>query len=549
MSLLPDDDDCDECVPDYMKPSNLRVIFSSLPFLCTFVLVAVLVLRKVYPLLSGGDEGKNGDSISRRESQDARLPIHNFDLKSPGTRKSLGNRLKGQVLDSRKVSKAVFATTIALSAVLVELILCEISNSLDANARRITLNLTLPTLLVLVIIVAPGLEMRSLIAATGLSFHGVGKGRMRVAWFFESLGMALWLLGFWYIGHGLITMFREDVLHPQSHGFSEGCLERVGVVGISLMASLAGFAAVSALWQTFGVRDRPVTEADIARKQVGLDATEDLLGAKRSRLRAIERKLSDARDDGFLTRVVGTIRGNSDSQERSTLHLEISGLQIMRMSLNNSLYSLRNRRSAQVRAHTLAGKLIAAFSYGFAVYCAYRLANTCLNILRRNLFSSTTGSQDLVTHLLALFARHWDPSIDQELWSRQISFLLSGVMLLLAFNSALQTFLLLARAFPSLLSAAFGGANFALLVSQVCASYVISSALLLRSNLPTEVRGVISDVLGAPLEVSKVDALFEGCFVLAACLTAAGIWVGRKLNGPGEDEDTAMEGGEMNKMS
>lgn len=549
MSSLPLDDDCDDCVPDYMKPSGSTVLVSSIPFLLTFVLVAGLVLKKLYPLLSGGSGGKDGAEC-RKEGQDARLPVHNLDLKSAGPRKGLTNRIGGQVLDSRRVSKGVFATTIALSAVLVELILCEISNTLDANARRVMLNLTLPTLLVLLIVVSPALEIRSLIVATGLSFHGPGKGRMRVAWFFEAVGISLWLILFWYVGHGLISLFREETLRPESHTFSEGCAERVGIVGISLMASLAGFAAVSALWQTFGVKDRAVTESDISRKQAGLDAAQDLLGAKRSRLRAIERKLSEARDEGFMTRVVGTLRGNSDSQEKSSLRMEISGLQIMRMSLNNSLYSLRTRRAAQTRAHTLAGRFITTFSYGFAVYCAYRLLNTSFNILRRSLFSSIAPSQDLVTHGLALFARHYDPSINQALWSHQLSFLLSGIMLLLAFNSALQTFLLLARAFPSLLSAAFGGANFALIVSQVCASYVISSALLLRSNLPTEVRGVISDVLGAPLEVTKVDAWFEGWFVGAAALTVLGIWVGRKFNGGGDwDDDNAMESGEMNKMS
>ena len=544
-SLL--DDDCDECVPAYMKHSSFGTLFASLPFIFTFALVAYVVLKKVYPLLSGGSEesGKHGDH-HRRESQDGgRLPL-------PATQKvgnsSLGQRFKRSASDSRTVAKAVFATTIGLSAVLVELILCEISNTLDANARRLALNLTLPTLLVLVIVVAPGLEIRSVIAATGLSFRGSGKGRLNAAWIVESIGMLAWLLAFWYLGHGLVSTFREDILHPESLGFSEGCLERVGIVGISLMASLAGFAALSALWQTFGVRDRPITEADIERKKAGLESVEEMLNAKRSRLRAITRKMSDARAaEGVFTKVVNTVRGTSDSQERSTLQLEISGLQLMRLSLNNNLYSLRSRRAAQMRAHTLPGKLIAAFSYGFALYCAYRLANTTFNIWRRFLFGSNTSSTDVVTHLLALLAHYWDESINQDLYSRQISFLLSGVMLLLSFNSALQTFLLLARAFPSLLNAALGGTNFPLLVSQVVASYVISSALLLRSNLPSEVRGVVSDVLGAPLEVGKVDALFEGCFVLAAGLTAVGIWIGRKLNGP--DEDEGMESGEMNKMS
>jgi len=530
-----------------MKHSSFGTLFASLPFILTFAIVAYVVLKKVYPLLSGGeDNGKNSD---RRESQDARLPVHNFEVnKARSPARGFAQRIKKSALDSTTVAKAVFATTIGLSAVLVELILCEMSNSLNANARRLALNLTLPTLLVLVIVVAPGLEMRSVITATGLSFHGSRKGRLNAAWIFESIGMVAWLVAFWYLGHGLVAMFREDILHPESHGFSEGCLERVGIIGISLMASLAGFAALSALWQTFGVRDRPVTEADIERKKAGLESVEEMLNAKRSRLRAITRKMSDARaSEGVFTKVVNTVRGTSDSQERSTLQLEISGLQLMRMSLNNNLYSLQNRRGAQLRSHTIFGKLLAAFSYGFAIYCAYRLANTTFNIWRRMLFGSNTSSTDLVTHLLALLAHYWDASIDQDLYSRQISFLLSGIMLLLAFNAALQTFLLLARAFPSLLSAAFAGTNFALVVSQVVASYVISSALLLRSNLPSEVRGVISDVLGAPLEVGKVDALFEGCFVLAAGLTAVGIWIGRKLNGP--DEDEGLEGGEMNKMS
>ena len=51
-SLL--DDDCDECVPAYMKHSSFGTLFASLPFIFTFALVAYVVLKKVYPLLSGG---------------------------------------------------------------------------------------------------------------------------------------------------------------------------------------------------------------------------------------------------------------------------------------------------------------------------------------------------------------------------------------------------------------------------------------------------------------------------------------------------------------
>ncbi|TLD37426.1 ABA-GPCR multi-domain protein [Venturia nashicola] len=537
------DDDCDECLPEYLRhPSRTAALLSSLPFILTFALVSTAVLRKLYPVLSGAVNAKSDGP------HDAGLPVHNFDSKPASSRRNCDSKLVGN-LSVKRVAQLVFATTIALSTVLVELILCEVSNTLNPTARRLALNVTLPTLLFLLIIAAPALQLRSAITSTGLSFHGTGKGRIRVAWVFEILGLAAWLLAFWYMGHGLLTVYlREDYQSKQLHSFSEGCLERVGIIGISLMASLAGFAAISALWQTFGVKDKPIMEAVIARKQIGLESVEEMLSAKRSRLRALERKQSiSGTQTGIMSKVIGTIRGNGESQERMTLGLEISGLETMRMSLNNSLYSLRSRRAAQISAHTFFGRLVTTFNYGFAVYCAFRLGNTTLNILRRSIFSSSSlsHSTDPVTHLLALIARLWDPTLNQALWSRQISFLLSGAMLLLSFNSALQTFLLLSRAFPSLLSAAFGGANFALIVSQVCASYVISSALLLRSNLPREVRGVISDALGAPLETGKVDAWFEAWFLGAALLTGLGIWVGRKLGSGEWDDDATTEAEEM----
>jgi hypothetical protein len=234
--------------------------------------------------------------------------------------------------------------------------------------------------------------------------------------------------------------------------------------------------------------------------------------------------------------VIGTFRTNSESQERQTLYLEISGLEAMRLSLNNSLYTLRTRRATQIRSHSATGRLLNTFAYGFAVYCIYRLCSSTLSILRRIVFpSSGSESTDPVTYILSMLTLHWDSDLDRAAWSRQISFLLSGIMLLLSFNSALQTFLLLARAFPSLLSAFH--ANLALAVSQVCATYVISSALLLRSNLPNEVGSVISDALGAPLEPRRVDAWFEGWFLSAALLTAFGIWVGRKLKGSEWEEE------------
>ncbi|KAF2107940.1 Abscisic acid G-protein coupled receptor-domain-containing protein [Lophiotrema nucula] len=527
-------DDCDECVPDWVvkrRPSTLA--FSALPFVLTFIIVAVAVSHKLFPLLSGRAQQKN--------NHDAQLP--GFAWRD---RPSIWKHLR---ITSRRLASVTFSTNIALSAVLVELILCEISNTVNPATRTWALKITLPSLLFLLLIATPALEIHSVIAGAGYSFDGAQRSK-RTAWVLESFGLMVWLLGFWYLGRELLGSYLHEESYIRDHSISEGCLERIGIIGISLMASLAGFAAVSSLWQTFGAKYRQVSESDIARKQAGLDATNDLLRAKEARLQGVQRKLAEAPQEGFMTRVVGSLRGNPDVQERNTLQLEVQGLETMRGTLQNSLYTLQSRRQAQQRAYTAYGKLLNSFSFVFSLYCFYRIVATTFTTLRR--FSSPNTSfsnSDPINNFLAILAKHWDPSLDRVAWSRTISYLLSGVMLLASFNSVLQTFLLFARVVPSMLYHA--RANFALLISQISATYVISSALLLRSNLPNEMKSAISDALGAPLEPGFVERWFEGWFLTASALTMLGLWVGKKLKGQGWDDDGDLGDGdvEMGKMS
>jgi hypothetical protein len=529
-------DDCDDCVPDWVKhqPSVLNV--SYIPFILTFIIVAVAVSHKLFPILSGHPKHK--------DRQDAALPSA-FALRQ---RPSMTQYLK---VSAQTLASIAFSSNIAFSAVLVELLLCEISNTLNHTVRTLALKITLPSLLFLLIIATPALEIHSVISAAGWGLGGsAGRGRRRVAWILEGLGLTIWLVGFWYLGRGFLGSYLHEESYERTHSLSEGCLERIGIIGISLMASLAGFAAVSSLWQTFGVKNRLVSESDIARKQAGLDSANEMLLTKKSRLRALQRKMSDTGNEGFISSLVGSIRGNPEMQERNTLQFEIQGLETMRTSLSNSLLVLQTRRQAQLRAHTVYGRILNLFSYGFALYCLYRISATAFTTLRR--FSSPNTSfsnSDPINNFLAILAKHWDPSLDRVAWSRQISFLLSGVMLMASFNSVLQTFFLFARVVPSILNHA--RANFALLISQISATYVISSALLLRSNLPPEMKSAISDALGAPLEPAFTERWFEGWFLTISALTALGLWIGKRLRGPGWDDDDDLGDGdvELGKMN
>ncbi|KAL8798225.1 MAG: hypothetical protein Q9182_006850 [Xanthomendoza sp. 2 TL-2023] len=334
------------------------------------------------------------------------------------------------------------------------------------------------------------------------------------------------------------------------------------------MGLLSGFASVSAPWQNLFSKHRPITEFDIARKAAGLEATNDMLATKQSRLRALERKMSDtSHDKNFFQKAIGSIRGNPDYTEQKSLEIEIRGLETMASSLSTSHTMLQTRFQQQHRSKTLAGRLILASSYAFSIFCLCRIFTTFYSTLRRSIYipypptlpptstpkvdktSTPTTSSDPITTLLALLATHYDPHLDRDLYTRQLSFLLSGLILLASFNSVMQTFSLIARFLPSLLRAV--NQNLPLLVAQVCGMYTISAALMLRGRVPGQVvgeglRGMAGGQLG------WVDGWFEGWFLGGVSITAVGIWVGRKVTGVREwDEgDEYGEGDvEMGKRS
>src|SRR5262249_10115943 len=151
--------------------------------------------KKLLPLLSrdaalGPLGSPTQPSGIAKEALDAntstgQLPLHEFDLR-PRTKKGIWKGMIASTLTTRRLVSLVFSTSLGLSAVLVELLLCEISGLLDASVRRKALGTVLPVLTFLLIVVAPALEIQSLLAALGLRFASApgttGKHKVRFAW-------------------------------------------------------------------------------------------------------------------------------------------------------------------------------------------------------------------------------------------------------------------------------------------------------------------------------------------------------------------------------
>lgn len=443
------------------------------------------------------------------------------------------------------------------------LILDEIIELFSTDARNLALRVTVPGLLFVLVVLVPWLECRGVVSSAGWNFQRNGKGKMpRVAWSLQLALFAAWLFLFWSVGRavpeGAIGKGPSNGSSSLAEALTRGCLERIGVVGISLMALLSGFASVSSPWHIFmdapARRKRPVTEADVARKQAGLDAANEMLVTKRHRLQYLERKISSAqvgssaKGSGLVGKVMGSLRGSSGEEiEIKSLRIEIAGLESMEANLASGVSMLKSYRAATVRASKPLGRLFLVPSQLFSLYCVYRIAATTLTTIRRaSSPSSSFASTDPINRFLSLLARHWDPKLDQLAWARLISFALSGVILLASANSVVQTFHLFAKWTPGLLRQT--QANLALIVGQIAATYVISAALLLRSQLPSALGSAVGSVLRGALSPAFVDGWFEGWFLVGSLITAVGIWVGRKLGG--EDDWDEYEREEMGaKMS
>ena len=618
----------DDCVPHpHAGPgtadSASSLVLASLPFILTFAFVSIVVLHRLFPALCGGRPSSSTGPGSSYSHSHGHGHNHNHNHSHSHGVSPERSRVR------RRLSAIAFSTTLGATAVLAELVLCEVGGWANGAACRAAFRVVVGVLLLCLLVVTPLLEIHSFVEARG---WGSTSWRRRTA--LVAGGFVLWLWLFWSFKMPAATA--RAAAAAAGGTLSEEALARVGVVGVSLMALLAGFGCVSTPWQHFGGgKPRTVADTDLARAAGGLQAASELLAGKRAKLRVLEKKMYDRQllsgssppppppplpgsgglglgsgiglvakvfsaVDGVV-RSAGGFGGDADSQEHAVLLTEISGLDTMRVALAAELAELQCRFAAQHRARSPLGRLLRTTHGAFALYCVYRLAATALArlplVARRHpppppplplpLASASEeasfSQSDPINNILAVLAVYWDPHLDRAAWSRQISFLLSGVIIAGSLGSVRTTLAMVMRLVPagspatacsstsaatatataaaattaatSTTAAADANANASasgimpLFVSQLSAVYVLASALLLRSSLPASVGSVISQSLGTPLDPAFVDHWFDSLFLCAAAATALVIFVLRRVRGGHDCSADDLESGAGTKES
>ena len=212
----------------------------------------------------------------------------------------------------------------------------------------------------------------------------------------------------------------------------------------------------------------------------------------------------------------------------------------MLSSLQSHYSTLQTQYTRQLRKGTPLGILSAIARHSFAIYCIYRILSTGYSLLRRAFQgeSPTSDSEDPISTILALLARATlsttHLSLDIEAYRRLISFILVGVVIAGSITAVGNTIQRLARSSP--LSPALS----ALGEAWISGTYFVSTAVMLRSNLPERYVGGIGDALGnASLRRGVFEVWFDFVFCGVALLTGVGLMIARKWN---EEEVSEVEG-------
>ncbi|WVQ67291.1 uncharacterized protein L199_005486 [Kwoniella botswanensis] len=337
-------------------------------------------------------------------------------------------------------------------------------------------------------------------------------------------------------------------------GWLAPSLGRVVVLGVLVLGSLSGFGAVRSAWNFFehaiGAGSRSLTDNDILQAERSLYRVRHDLVTKREEIARVEATsgTSTPARGGWMGRMFG-----SQNQEAISLQAELSGLKTMEHQVSKSLKAMKLRKKHQDFGQTFRGQLYNLFGYVFATYCAARLIMCLPSLFFAPLTSSQASSDtpqegkgntngDWISFLLALAISKLPAGsidIDVPSWSRSISIILTGVLILSSLAQVMRSLNKVLR-----LTSKTVGAGFLLLsLGQLFATYVISLLVQLRTSLPP-----------APLEEANLSTyldpaqtdhsllstlpdfrvfgrLFDVTFLFAALGTALYRYIAMKVNG------------------
>ncbi|KAK6463320.1 Abscisic acid G-protein coupled receptor-domain-containing protein [Scheffersomyces coipomensis] len=270
----------------------------------------------------------------------------------------------------------------------------------------------------------------------------------------------------------------------------------------------------------------------------------------------------------------------SGKGEEEELKREINSLHSLRNNLYNETINIITKYidNENLKLNTFENNLLNTaykwFTYGLAVYCIYRIMNVLLIRLPSQLFMKNnlnqitsesssiidedqtqkpipqTPSKDALAVTLSrivLFTFR-NITISEAQLANQLSFVLSGGLFICSFSNVLLTFKSFTRFFPPSSSSSSITKSWLkhVIIAQLLGIYVIATALLIRTNLPSNLSTQISKILslsGSSIknvndslrEIDFIDKWFDKVFGFTVVITMCSLIIRKYLDETNND--------------
>jgi len=299
----------------------------------------------------------------------------------------------------------------------------------------------------------------------------------------------------------------------------EGAVSRIGVVGVATIAMLSGSGAVYTPYKFLHLFVEQVDVQNVARLERQLQLAKEHTEQEKKRLETVRLRnnASPPRDKGVL----GWFTTTDDERQLKDMTINIDVSETLQVHMASALEDLRAAKEREERAFTLWGRVLNIMGYAFSAYCGFKMVTSIINVLF-NLARKT----DPVTNAMKIAVTHFGFSIDVEMWSQYVSFLLVGMIMV----ASTRNLLLKMSTFSQYLSVS-GSVNeiVTLFLAQLTGMYFVSMVILMRMSLPLQYRQIITDVLSG-LEFNFYYNWFDQIFLLSAFACVIALYVSRQTS-------------------
>ncbi|KAL7663151.1 Abscisic acid G-protein coupled receptor-like domain-containing protein [[Candida] zeylanoides] len=448
--------------------------------------------------------------------------------------------------------RATFSLGVALSTTLVVLILCELMGFFDAAARICLFRAVIDGLIVLLTIVQPFLVLCVAVYQHVVPPVGRAAGR--------SLGRLCVLVGAyggWFVvlhkcgtlSHSFVAA--DTATSTASRNILERKINEVSITGITVMAVLSGVGSMSTPYRQFPsvytkMRQlggdsaaaygrhaaRRITPQHLNHLIQSHNHTQQLMHKRMHQLQSLHEKNMQSQPTLVRPPSSSKLRGLVKSftsltslatrakSEEAELTTEIAALTTLRSQIHDDVMTMLQKYARQQDWHSRSwpARVAQWLDWGFGAYCVYRILNVIVIRLPHSPFRvALAGDPSATNDALAITIAKLLRTIIQLPVTEtqlvyQISFLLSGGLFLCSISNVVFTLRSFGRFVPSV------GAHYSpdsmtwlmhLAVSELLGIYVMSTALLIRTNLPTNLSQQVSKILSLSGTASSSDALQE----------------------------------------